>query len=512
MGSSLKKGTVVSYISIFVKSVVLILFTPVMIKLLGKSEYGLYQLAFTFIGYLGILSFGLSGSYMKFFAQSKQDSRNGNEGISVSHLNGLFLGLLIIISIISLLAGYVLIIKSDAIFKTGLTVQEMVEIKKLMSILVFNIAISFPSSLFTAYALAHERFVFIYVLDILESIFNPFLTLPLLLMGYKSIAVVSVIFILSLLKFFASVYYCFKTLGIKIVFTFSKNTLFYFKDISYFSIFLFINIVTDQLNWHIDKFIIGRICDTSQVAVYSIGAQINYYFILLPSALSNMFIPRINMYVAQGVGMDQISELFIRVGRLIAYLIFYILIGFIFLGNVFIQLWVGDGFEGAFYVSILLMGSAVMELLQKLGDEIQKAFYKHKFRAILYFIVSIVNVIITIPLTKYHGICGAAFGTSLSIILASVIMNFYNKYKIGLNTKKFWIQIWKVLPSLLFVASFVFGMLYIFSVHSWVGLCVVGAVYSIVYFLSIWFLSFNQYEKELLGKPIRFLLSKVRNI
>ncbi len=40
------------------KNGISILYTPVMLRLLGQSEYGLYQFAFKVVGYLGILNFG----------------------------------------------------------------------------------------------------------------------------------------------------------------------------------------------------------------------------------------------------------------------------------------------------------------------------------------------------------------------------------------------------------------------------------------------------------------------
>jgi hypothetical protein len=53
----IKLGTVLSYCQVFVTIIVSILYTPIMIKFLGKSEYGLYNTVSSIISALSILSF-----------------------------------------------------------------------------------------------------------------------------------------------------------------------------------------------------------------------------------------------------------------------------------------------------------------------------------------------------------------------------------------------------------------------------------------------------------------------
>lgn len=42
---------------------------PVMIRLLGKSEYGLYSLVSSVVSYLSLFSLGFTGAYLRFFAK-----------------------------------------------------------------------------------------------------------------------------------------------------------------------------------------------------------------------------------------------------------------------------------------------------------------------------------------------------------------------------------------------------------------------------------------------------------
>ena len=98
---NLKSGFILSYISIFIQSIISILYTPVMLRLLGESNYGLLQLAVSTMSSLSILSFGFGSSYMRFYSQYKAD--NDNNAISV--LNGMFTIIFISVSILSLIVG-----------------------------------------------------------------------------------------------------------------------------------------------------------------------------------------------------------------------------------------------------------------------------------------------------------------------------------------------------------------------------------------------------------------------
>ena len=100
---NLKSGFILSYISIFIQSIISILYTPVMLRLLGESNYGLLQLAISTMSSLSILSFGFGSSYMRFYSQYKAD--NDNNAISV--LNGMFTIIFISVSILSLIVVYI---------------------------------------------------------------------------------------------------------------------------------------------------------------------------------------------------------------------------------------------------------------------------------------------------------------------------------------------------------------------------------------------------------------------
>ena len=200
--NQLKIGVVLSYVSMIVQNIIAIVYTPVMLRLLGQSEYGLYQLVYSVVSYLGLLSFGFGSAYVRFYSRYKV--KDDQEGIA--KLNGMFMIVFNIIAIIALLAGGVLVGNVNNLFSKSLTANEINTATILMILMVINLAISFPSSVFDSFVTAHECYFFQRVISLLQTVLNPFLTLPLLLMGYKSISLVVVTTILTVSKFIIKFY------------------------------------------------------------------------------------------------------------------------------------------------------------------------------------------------------------------------------------------------------------------------------------------------------------------
>ena len=360
----------------------------------------------------------------------------------------MFITIFLIIALISIVSGSILVFNIEAIFKQGLTGSEIDTARILMILMVFNLAVTFPSSVFDSYVTAHECYFFQRVIGLLQTVLNPFLTLPLLLMGYKSISLVTITTVLTLGKFIMNIYYCRKKINMKFRF---KNIQFsLLKEIWIFSFFIFLNMIVDQINWSVDKFILGMFGGTVAVAVYAVGGQINSIYMSLSTSVSSVFIPRINTIAADSNDNRQLTDIFTRVGRIQFIVLALILFGFILFGKYFISIWAGNGYEYAYYVALLLIIPVTVPLIQNLGIEIQRAKNMHKFRSVVYFIIAIGNVLLSIPLTKAYGEVGAALGTAITMILGNIIiMNWYYQVRVKLDMKYFWGNIFKLFPAVL---------------------------------------------------------------
>lgn len=503
--NQLKAGAVLSYISMGLGYLVSIIYTPLMLRLLGQSEFGLYNLVASVVAYLGVLNFGFGSAYMRYFSRYK--IKEDKDKIAV--LNGMFLAIFSILGLIAVIAGTILTLNTELIFGSELTSIELSRAKILMMILVINLAISFPSIVFTSHITANEKFIFQKLIQMIKTVINPFVVLPVLLMGYGSIGMVVATTTLNISIEIINAAYCIKKL--KMRFSFKKFDFKLMKEMTVFSSFIFINLLIDQINWNVDKFILGRFHGTVLVAIYGLAAQLNNYYLSISTAISSVFIPRVHRLVSTTNDNNELTGLFTRIGRVQFIILSLISSGLVFFGKSFINMWAGTDYDGSYPIALLLIIPVTIPLIQNIGIEIQRAKNMHKFRSWVYFFIAISNIICSIPLTKLYGGVGAAFGTALSLLIGNgLVMNWYYHNRIGLDIKYFWSQILKFVPALLTPALVGVLMVLFIDLYHPIPFLICGVIYVIVFCVSMWFIGMNQYEKDLIGKPIVKVLKKLK--
>ncbi len=342
-----------------------------------------------------------------------------------------------------------------------------------------------------------------------KVVISPLVMLPVLLMGFKSIGMVVVTTILNITVEIANAVFCFKKLKIK--FSFHKFDFALMKEMAIFSSYIFLNMIIDQINWSIDKFILGRFRGTITVAIYGLASQLNTYYLSLSTAISNVFIPRVNRMVAAKNDNKELTSLFTRVGRIQFILLSLICSGFIFFGQPFISMWAGKNYVEAYPIALLLIVPVTIPLIQNLGIEIQKAKNMHQFRSWLYFFMAIGNLFVSIPLARVYGGVGAAAGTAASLLIGNgLIMNWYYHNKVGLDMRYFWKEISKFAKALLLPIAVGIVMYLFIDLYRIIAFLLCGFIYVTVFFISMWLFGMNQYEKDLIRRPVSRIMKRVR--
>ncbi len=491
--SQRKIGVVLSYLNIVTKNLVFILYTPFLLKFIGQAEYGLYQMTNSVIMSLTLLSMGFSGAYVRFYMRFK--AKNDEEGIK--KLNGMYLLLFIGMALLALILGGVLVGNTQMLFGKTFTPAEIQITKMLMLIMTLNVALSFPSSVFDSYILAHEEFKFQQSRQLAQTLLAPILTVPLVMLGFKSIAIVVIQTLITLVFLYLNIRYARRKLAMG--FTFSHLPVSLLKEVALFSFFIFLNQVIDLVNNNVPNFILGMFTGAEDVATYAVASQIKGIFFMLSIGISAVFIPLINEKISVRVDTDDLTDLMIQVGRVQLAILSFILGGFIVIGKYFIRIWAGDQNILAYWLVLLMILPTLIPLSQNLGIEIQRAMNKHMFRSVVYFIFALLNIIITIIGTRYFGLIGASLGYVTSVVCANgIIMNWYYQTEIGLDMPRYWKAIGKV--SLPFILSTVLCLLVqqVFALDSLFTFILFGGLYTVV-FAGIYLLFIaNDSEKRLL--------------
>lgn len=503
--SQIKAGAILTYVRLVISILIGIFYTPVMIRMLGKGEYGLYQTVASITSMMSILNLGFGSGYQRYYARYKQEG----DREKIFRLNGMFMSIFLVIAAIAAACGVVLSFNLELIFKTGLTANEYAIATVLFRILLVQLVISFPMSVFMTIVQAQERFIFAKVLNTVKLILCPMLTLPLLLLGFRSIAMVSVSLTVSIIADIICIYYVFVVLKEK--FRFGKTDKAIYKELFTYTAFIALHLITDQINWNLDKVILGRFRGTEEVALYSIGYSLYSYLLMIGTPIATLFIPRVHQLFSSlkddiTALSKSMTDVFIKVGRIQCLIVGCIVSGMVIFGRQFINIWVGDGYGVSYWVLVLLIVPGSLDLIQGIGVEIQRAMNLHKFRAIVYIITALANAVLSIPMSKAFGAVGATVGTALSFILVQgLVINIYYSSKCKLDIFRYWKNILSItkgliIPVILGVIMSVF--IDMTNVFVFIG-CVVA--YSIVYLVSMWFLGMDTSEKNMLYGILRKL-------
>ena len=198
--NQLKAGVALNYLILGLNAITGLLYTPFMLRMLGQSEYGIYSLAASVIAYLSMLDFGFGNAVIRYTAKYRAEEKKEEQ----YELFGMFTKLYCAIGLITMGAGMVLYMYLGDLFGDTLTDVELNRTKIIVLLMIFNLAFSFPLSIYGAIITAYEDFVFLRVVQIARILLNLFVMITLLYFGYKAVAmvVVNTIFnFLSLLSF-----------------------------------------------------------------------------------------------------------------------------------------------------------------------------------------------------------------------------------------------------------------------------------------------------------------------
>lgn len=507
--NQLKFGSLLSYAQMALSIIIGLVYTPVMIRLLGQNEYGLYSTVSSTVSMLSVLNLGFSSGYIRYFAQYKKE----NDEQAIARLNGLFMMIFLVVGAVSLVCGLYLSFNLEMVFDKGLTVQEYNTAKKLFVLLTVNLAISFPMSVFTSIISSNERFVFLKMLNILKTVVSPLVTLPVLLMGFRSVAMVFITIIITLFVDAANIVYAIKAL--KTRFVFRNLDRYLFKSLFSYTLFIAINSVIDQINTNVDKLLLGRFAGTAAVAVYSVGFALYNYYMTFSLAISGVFTPRIHKIVNDTKGnyslqRELLTKLFIKAGRIQYLILALIVTGVLFFGECFItEIWVTAEYADAYYVALLLILPATIPFIQNLGIEIQRAQNNHQFRSICYIVMAFINLGLSVVLCQRYGVVGVAVGTAVSFLIANgLIMNIYYHKKCNIDIISFWKNILRMSKGL--IVPVLVGILinrYV-NIETILMFLLTVLLYSACYGASMWLWGMNAYEKSLVLIPLKKVVKK----
>lgn len=413
---------------------------------------------------------------------------------------GMFLIVYSIIGLIAFCGGLALYSNVDALFDRTMTEDDLSQARTMMLLLTFNLAFTFPLSIFGSIITAYENFVFQRVVNIFRIILSTGVLILVLAIGYKAVALVVVQTVFNLLTLVINLLYCKKKLKINIVLW--KFNWPFIKEISIYSFWIFLNAIMDKVYWGTGQFVLGAVSGTIAVAIFSVAILLQQMYMTFSSSISSVLLPKVTAMVAHSKSNKEISDLFISTGRIQCLIISFVLCGFIVFGQRFIDIWAGEDYSLAYIITLIFFGALFIPLIQNTGIIILQARNQMKFRSILYLVISMVSLAFQIIWAKSYGVLGCATAIGLALVIGQgLIMNIYYRERQSIDIAKFWREIGKML-----IGPIIFTAIWlVLSCHlnfdNIMNLIIGIIIFSVLFIPLIWKFSMNEYERQLVKSP-----------
>lgn len=387
---------------IAVNTVIVLFMTPFLVRSLGVSNFGVWALILTVIGYLNLLDFGSQQAQARFLSRAlgKEDSEHFRDIFSNTAI------LFFVIGTVILVAVLVLGQFGEGVFNVDLESRD--EFRMILWIVGTMVAVEFMSKSYGGSLAARERLDIINLIEIVGAIVQAILVFGALTLGWGLIGMaggVAVTMAVKILAYVAVGHAAYPHARI----TFRRFDKSIMRKLLGYGSISYIIVVSDLVKTNLGILIIGAFLTTTDAAYYSIAAQFVFYFFLMGRSVNSAFIPRISRLEGQG-NWAVLREQFILGTRIISVVVIFVGSSMMIFGGKFIELWLGKGFEASFHILAILAPAAMFNLMQSISTSFMFATSNHGVYAKLNVLEAVAGVIIGLVLVRPLGPYGIALG------------------------------------------------------------------------------------------------------
>ena len=492
--SNRRIGVFLSYILMIIEVLSTLLLTPFIIRSLGQAEYGVYKLASAVNAYLLLLDLGVGNATTRYIAKYRAEKDFVQErkfmGVATLYYSG--------IAIITVLLGIILVGAFPKIFAVGLTQEEVMLGRTLLSITMVNSAITLGTTGFSNALIAYEQFGTSKGASIVHILLRMVMTYYCLKANMGSIAIVSVDLVTNIIVRSFFVWYV--NFRIKLRPQFRGLKFSFIKEVATYSSLILLQMIATQLNQSVDQILLGAVVASSSVVIgiYGVGSQITQYFQSIGSAFKGVMMPGIVAMVSRKASDEELCGEMIKIGRITYMICMIIWVGFLICGKRFILLWAGDENVQAYYVAVILMLAYMFIQTLSVGQYVLWAKNEHKELAEIKLVIVICNILLTILLIQWNPLLGATIGTFISLFLGDIVaITIVFKKKIHINIIRYYYLLMRGTTLAAILCALVGAILNSFTPDSWVGLLLVVGAMVIVYTGIMYICGLNSFEKKL---------------
>lgn len=495
-------GVFISYASTVVNMICGLVLSSFLLRALGDVEYGLYQTVASFASYLVLLEFGTGTVMTRNIAvcMNEPDPDKREEILRKNYSTVWIISF--ILSVVILLVSIIFYFNLNGIYAKTMTESQIAYAKNILLIMIVYILINYYTQNLSGYLLAREEYVFSKLVFLIKIIVRTVVLVTIIFFASYAVIIAIVDLVLSAAVLAVTLAFQLKKYKTKVRFRdFDKGV---FRTSMPMCIAMLLQVLTNQANNNVDKFLLGIMMNLESVALYSIVQYIFVSFSSLATVPVTMFLPEVSKNMAKKLPSREFTDTLVNPCRLTVIICGSILCGFFAIGKQFIHVVYGASKTDAWLYTMIILVPMFIYMTTAVLLNVLDIANKRIVGSLVLFGTTIVNIALTVIFMNFWGIIGAVIATAIALVLGNIIvMNIYYQKKFHIHLlylyKKAFAGLlpYQIIAAVIafFVAKLIPGAL--------VSMLAGGALYLVVSFGAIYLFGLKPAEKERMKKLFR---------
>ena len=491
-GKGRSRGIAISYIYTILNTVIGLFISAYIIRMMGQTEYGVYQTMTSFATYLTLFQFGTGSIMTRNISLCRKD---GSETQLYKKNTSTIWTVAVVQAVIIASISIVFYLMIDVIYQKSLTTGQIQYGKLLFLIVALKMILTFFIQVLNGIILGCEHYSMSTIVQLVFLLVRTGLVVALLLFKPFAIYLVILDAVLEIIMFIFTYCYCRKNLAASFSFKYFNKKI--FMNALPLAMALFLQTIINMANGNVDKFVIGILMSPEAVSVYSIGMFIYTTFSSLTTIPISMYMPKVAADMREGKQGAELTKSLIQPCRLIFLIGGLVLFGFIVIGRQFISIVYGSDYIEAWAIAVVIMIPMLINMSNGVLVNVLDIMNKRLSRSFFLLITTIGNIILTIWWIQTWGMLGAAVATGICTLIGQdLLLNIYYNKVIKIRILYLFKETFRgILPSL--VLATVLGFLSInWITNQYLQFVVGGMVFGLVMGVSMIAFGANSYEKQ----------------
>lgn len=432
ISGNLAKSSLARTLNFSLSLAIAFVMTPVIVHSLGNRMYGLWVIIATFLGYYGLLDFGLSSAVNRYLSRAVgQDDHAEIRGV-ISTAFFLFTGIgaiaLCLSVLIAIFAGY--FVKNPG---------ELGLFRVIILLLGFGVSIGFPGRVFEGLLTSYLRYDLSSYADSTRLLLSNALIYYFLSRGHGLLAMAVINVGSSLLQYCMLFIFARKTFpGFSLARRYFRPNL--RRPFFSYSWKTMVAMLADILRFRIDSIVIVAFLNLGLVTYYSVGMKLCDTFSSLIVTIAGTMMPVFSQYESRA-DWDSLRKAFLSSTKVSTCLSVFVGTSMIFYGKPFMLRWMGPDFISSYYVMVIICIPSIIALSQHPSIGLLYGISKHHYYAIANTCEGVLNLILSIILVHYYGIYGVAIGTAIEMMIFKLLIQpVFTSRAIGLPIYQYYVE------------------------------------------------------------------------